>query len=57
MTLGLLIVLLVIIGVVIALVPMDATIKKLLLGIGIVIFVLWLLAAFGLLPAGTLRLK
>lgn len=60
MTLIGLIVVLLIVGValyVIGLIPMDATIKRIIQVIVILLVVLYVLSAFGLIPHGSIRLK
>lgn len=60
MTLIGLIVALLIVGVVlylVSLIPMDATIKRIIQVLAILFVVLWLLSALGLLPHGSIPLK
>lgn len=60
MTLVGLIVVLIIVGValyLISLIPMDATVKRIIQVIVILVVVLWVLSVFGLLPHGSIRLK
>lgn len=60
MTLIGLIVILLIVGValyLITLVPMDATVKRIIQVIVILVLVLYVLSAFGLLPHGSIPLK
>lgn len=46
MTIGLLIIVIVL-GVVVALVPMDATVRKLVIAAAVILFVIWLLSVLG----------
>lgn len=57
MTLLALVVVLVFVGVVLGLVPMDDRIKQLIVVIVILAVCVWLLGAFGVLDAGSFRLR
>ena len=60
MTLIGLIVVLIVTGValyLVTLIPMDATIKRIIQVVVILVVILWLLSAFGLLPGGAIPLK
>jgi len=55
-----LLVTLIIVGVIlyiVSLIPMDATIKRIIQVLVILLVILWVLSAFGLLPHGSIPLK
>lgn len=55
-----LVIVLIVVGValyIVSLIPMDATIRRIIQVLVILFVILWLLSAFGLLPHGMLRLK
>lgn len=54
MFIGLLIVI-ILLGVVAALVPMNATVRNLIIAAAVILFIIWVLALLGLLPVGVDR--
>lgn len=57
MSLMVVVLFLIIVGVCLALLPLEDTIKRVIIVLTVVIALYWLLAGFGVLPAPTLRFR